>query len=79
MLPISKLKDARKAAKVSKKAAAEAIGKHMDAVTRIEEGAILGQLEDMARLYGFNILLLSAGETEILHAFEAVFGKKGAK
>jgi DNA-binding XRE family transcriptional regulator len=70
MLPISKLKDARKGAKVTKREAAKVINRHQDTVTRIEDGDILPQLEDMARAYGFNICLLSPAECAILQGIE---------
>ncbi len=79
MLPISKLRDARRAAKVSKQEAAKHINKHKDSITRLEDGDILPQLEDLCRLYGFNICLLTDAELEILQGIVPFLGKNGGK
>lgn len=79
MLPISKLSEARRGAKVSKQGAAKVINKHKDSITRLEEGEILGQLEELARLYGFNICLLTDAEYGILQGIAPFLAKNGAK
>ena len=72
MLPLHKLKEARKAAKVSKEVAAKRINKHADSITRIEEGGQLTDLEELASAYGCNIVVLSASEKQIIDRFWAI-------
>lgn len=79
MLPISKIKDARKAAKVSKAEAAKAISKHIDSITRLENGELLPNIEHLGRLYGFNICLLTEQEYAILQGIVPFLAKNGVK
>lgn len=58
-LPLHKLSLARKAAKVSKQEAAKAIKCHLDKITRIENGSILNELEDLATEYKCQIIIVN--------------------
>jgi len=69
MLKLSNIKEARRAVKKTLQDAGTAINAHKDRISRIEKGEGLvkiGELEDLCRLYGFNICLLTDAEYAIM-------------
>lgn len=86
MLKLSNIKAARKAAKKNLQDAGSHINAHKDRISRIENGggfAKIDELEDLCRLYGFNICLLTDAELAKMQRFEAflreIGGKEGEK
>jgi transcriptional regulator with XRE-family HTH domain len=74
MFKLCDIRRARKGKKLTIDTASKAIGAHRSRISRIEDGtgkATLAELETLATAYGFNILLVDAGEMRILQAFEA--------
>lgn len=74
MLTLSDIRTARKRKKMTQGDAAKEINCQRERITAIETGiskATIGELETLAVAYGFNILLVDAGEMRILQAFEA--------
>ena len=79
MLPIHKLREARKGAKVGMEGAAKAIKAHRDTVKRLESGDILTNIDTLAELYGCRAVLLSEKEYELFGHFMAILVDFGAK
>lgn len=77
MLPIYKLQDARKRAKVGRRDAGKAIKAHQDKVKRLEEGQLLEDIDALAKLYGHRAVLLSDAEYEIFGQFMAILANFG--
>lgn len=66
-------------AKVSKRDAAKEIKRHIDSITRLEDGDILPIIEQLAALYGFHAVLLSPLELEFLRQNSDFLAKIGQK
>lgn len=79
MLPIYKLQDARKRAKVGRRSAGKAISAHHDKVKRLEEGQLLEDIDALAKLYNHRAVLLSEQEYEILGQIMAILVNFGQK
>ena len=82
MLKLSNIKEARRAVKKTLQDAGTAINAHKDRISRIEKGEGLvkiGELEDLCRLYGFNICLLTDAEYAKMQRFMAFLAEIDAK
>lgn len=79
MLPMHKLKEARKGAKVGMEGAAKAIKAHRDTINRLESGDILTNIDILAELYGHRAVLLTDKEYELFSRFMAILGDFGGK
>ena len=78
-LPLCEIKTARKAAKVTKEAASKHIGCHVDRLTRFETGQQLAEIEDLARLYGYTVVLVKTDFWGKLGQIMAILGQKVGK
>jgi transcriptional regulator with XRE-family HTH domain len=82
MLKLSNIRAARKAAKKTLQDAGTAINAHKDRISRIEKGeglAKITELEDLCRLYGFNICLLTDAEYAIMCGIVPFLAKNRGK
>lgn len=79
MLYLSRIKEARKAKKLSQKGAGKVIGAHKERIGRIESGCgliNLPDLESLAAAYGYRVVMVKEEEYPKFEAFLSVFGGK---
>ena len=79
MLPLSKIKDARKGGNKSKTAIAEACGCHVDRITRLEAGQSIALLQDYCNALDCDIYILTRAESGILQGIKAVIEQNSPK